>query len=105
VRGEFGVLPEHAPLVSLLSPGVVRYQEGNEAKRIAIRSGFIQVLADKAVLLADEAVLPVEVKTAQLKTRRAEVEAGMVSPTVMPEDREALAAELAWLDAQLAIAV
>ena len=103
VRGEFGLLPEHAPLVSALSPGVVRYQEGNESKRLAIRSGFLQVNGDKVVLLADEAVLPIEVKTTQLKTRRQEVEASMVSATVMPEERETLASELVWLDAQLAL--
>ena len=104
VRGEFGVLPDHAPLVSTLTPGIVRYQEGEHARKLAVRSGFVQVLADRVVLLADEAVLPGEGKTANLTARRKEIETGMVSADIDPEGREKLALELAWIDAQMAIA-
>jgi F-type H+-transporting ATPase subunit epsilon len=103
VRGEFGILPEHAPLVSLLGPGRVRYREGNEWKRLAIRSGFAQVSGKEVMLLADEAVLPEEAKPAELKARRGEVEAGLVSAEVTPEEREALTDELAWIDAQIGL--
>lgn len=53
--GEIGVLPHHIPLVSLLSAGEIRIKKGSEIKFIAVSGGFIQVTADKLVVLADTA--------------------------------------------------
>ncbi|MDI3496381.1 MAG: F-type H+-transporting ATPase subunit epsilon [Patescibacteria group bacterium] len=54
--GEITVLPEHIPLVSVLKPGVIetRDKEG-ETEIMSISGGFIEVLRDKIVILADSA--------------------------------------------------
>jgi F-type H+-transporting ATPase subunit epsilon len=101
--GEIGLLPEHAPLVSTVSPGIVRFREKGGDRRLAVRSGFVHVLANKVILLADEAVLPEEVKRAEVEKRRAEVEAKLMAADVTPEEREKLVDERGWLAAQLAI--
>lgn len=101
--GEIGVLPEHAPLVSVLTPGIVKYLEGGEKRAIAIRSGFLKVGMDRVTLLADEAKLPKEVKSEELATERQDVESKMVDASVMPDERAELAKRLGWLDAQAAL--
>jgi F-type H+-transporting ATPase subunit epsilon len=102
-EGEVGILPEHAPLVSTMTPGVVRFSEKGTPRRLAVRSGFVHVLGNKVVLLADEAVLPEEVKPGELEKRRVEVDAKLVAADVDPEEREKLAQESDWISAQQAI--
>jgi len=57
-EGEFGVLPEHASLVSLLETGVITVEtaEGNEII-IAINHGYVKVDENKVSCIVDGAVL------------------------------------------------
>lgn len=52
--GSFQILNNHAPLVSLLQQGVVEYQTKETARQqIQITGGVVEVLNNKAILLAD----------------------------------------------------
>ena len=53
--GEVGILPNHIPLVSLLSAGELRIKKGAETTFLAVSGGFIEVRPDKVVVLADSA--------------------------------------------------
>ena len=56
--GEVGILPLHAPLVSTLAPGEVRLRFGDSAsdwEYFSISGGYLQVLEDKVIILADDA--------------------------------------------------
>jgi len=54
--GEITVLPNHIPLVSSLMPGVVHVKKRNgEDEIMSISGGFLEVLKDKVVILADTA--------------------------------------------------
>jgi len=53
--GEAGILPNHAPLVSALKPGVLSYTTRNTTEKIAIAGGFVEVNNDKVSVLADSA--------------------------------------------------
>jgi F-type H+-transporting ATPase subunit epsilon len=54
--GEITVLPEHIPLVSILKPGVIELQTiDDQLELISVSGGFIEVLRDKVVILADTA--------------------------------------------------
>ena len=53
--GYFGVLPEHAPLLSELKNGVLTYVAGGASHVLAVLGGFVEVLPDKVRVLADEA--------------------------------------------------
>jgi len=57
-EGEFGVLPEHAALVSLLETGVITVEtaDGNEMI-IAINRGYVKVDENKVSCIVDGAVL------------------------------------------------
>lgn len=54
--GEITVLPEHIPLVSILKPGVLELKTvDKKTEIIAVSGGFVEVLRDKIVILADTA--------------------------------------------------
>ncbi len=58
-EGAFGVLANHAPLVTNLRPGILTmYREGGEL-RVAVNGGFAEVSPEGLTVLADVAV-PVE---------------------------------------------
>ncbi len=56
-EGEFGVLPRHATLVSLLDAGVIEIvkADGKEVA-VAINSGYVKVEEDKTSCIVDGAV-------------------------------------------------
>ncbi len=55
--GEFGVLPGHASVVSLLAAGVIDIvREGKEDESIAIDWGYAQIAGDRVIVLVDGAV-------------------------------------------------
>ncbi len=54
-EGELGILPHHAPLLTLLQPGELRVKRDNEEIPMAIGGGFMEVRPDKVIVLADAA--------------------------------------------------
>jgi F-type H+-transporting ATPase subunit epsilon len=56
-EGEFGVLPEHSALVTLLSGGVIEIEKEDKSKElVAINWGHVQVDEGKVTILAEGAV-------------------------------------------------
>jgi F-type H+-transporting ATPase subunit epsilon len=56
-EGEFGVLPQHAPTLASLRPGVIRvYEKGAVKERIFVAGGFAEVTPARCTVLADQAV-------------------------------------------------
>ena len=56
--GEFGVLPEHASLVSLLETGVITVETANDKEiMIAIDHGYVKVNENKVSCIVNGAVL------------------------------------------------
>lgn len=61
--GEFGVLPNHVPLMSALKPGVLTYWTQSRAATLAVGEGFLQVApvvagntnTDRVLVLVDRA--------------------------------------------------
>ena len=73
-EGELGVLPHHAPLVSTLGAGELRLRKGGQEESFAIVGGFLQVLPDKVVVMAETADIAseIDVEKAQEARRKAE---------------------------------
>lgn len=56
VEGEFGVLPGHVPVVSLLKDGVANlYNNKTIDRRFFVIGGFAEVSGERCTLLAEEA--------------------------------------------------
>ena len=65
--GRVGILPRHAPLVTALSFGELRYKKEGEEFSFAIGGGFLQVADNKVIVLADtaEAAQDIDVERAR----------------------------------------
>jgi F-type H+-transporting ATPase subunit epsilon len=55
VEGQLGILPHHSPLIAQLDEGLLTARAGPEEYVFAIHGGFIQVLPDRVIVLADTA--------------------------------------------------
>jgi F-type H+-transporting ATPase subunit epsilon len=93
-EGELGVLPHHAPLISTLGAGELRLRKGGEDEFFAIVGGFLQVLPDKVVVMAETADMASEIdlERAQEARRKAEqaLESGFVEGADLAAARAAL---------------
>jgi F-type H+-transporting ATPase subunit epsilon len=57
VEGDLGALPEHAPTVSALRPGVIAvFENGQVVDRIFVGGGFAEVTPQRCTVLAEHAV-------------------------------------------------
>ncbi len=73
-EGELGVLPHHAPLVSMLGVGELRIRKGGAEESFAIVGGFLQVRPDKVVVMAETADLASEIDLERAQEARREAE-------------------------------
>ena len=74
VEGELGLLPHHAPLMTILEQGELRFRRGGEEFSLAISGGFLEVRGDKVVVLADaaERADEIDISRAEEAKRRAQ---------------------------------
>ncbi|MFZ7102103.1 MAG: F0F1 ATP synthase subunit epsilon [Peptococcaceae bacterium] len=74
IGGYLGILPNHAPMISGLEPGVLKYKVAGDYKKMAISGGFLEVSDNKVSVLANTAELPqeIDVERAQQAKERAE---------------------------------
>src|SRR5947208_706654 len=54
VHGEFGVLPDHLPVVASIQTGIVSYRQGADIHKCAVGNGFAEVGPNKVIILTDE---------------------------------------------------
>lgn len=92
IDGEMGVLPSHAPLVTIITPGELSYTKSGQTVFLAVGDGFIEVgpagvsvMTDMAISddLIDEAAVEKALQSArdalELKTTDEEVAAVQAS--------------------------
>jgi F-type H+-transporting ATPase subunit epsilon len=72
--GEIGILPGHTPLLAMLGIGQIRYRVGQRVERLVISWGFVEVLPDRVIVLAERGFLPTEVDRATAEQDRAAAE-------------------------------
>jgi F-type H+-transporting ATPase subunit epsilon len=74
LNGYIGVLPEHAPLVSMLGVGVLSFAVGGHRRSLFVAGGFLEVLPDHTRVLADRAenASDIDVERARAALKRAE---------------------------------
>jgi F-type H+-transporting ATPase subunit epsilon len=76
IGGDFTAMPNHAPFLTTLRPGVVRVVAGSETREYVVTGGFAEVSPTAATILAENAVL------------RAEVDGGLVSDLLAAAERD-----------------
>ena len=96
-RGELNILPGHAPLMTTLTPGILRYRLKGEAKlnAVAISWGYCQVNPQGVNVLAETAERPEEIDKQRLEIQLRTVSAKLSSPDVDAESLVKLQHDLA----------
>ena len=106
--GEFGALPGHTPFITALRPGVLAWKSGDgkgKASLLAIGSGYAEVSGtDRVVVITRSTARPEDVTASELKAKLDETERSVRDwKDGQKPSREELAADAAWLAAQLEV--
>ena len=90
--GVLGVLPRHAPLMTLIVPGeLVIKKEGQPDRFFAVGGGFMEVRPDKIILLARSGEEAEEIDIARAQQARREAEELLAQSELDSEERRQLA--------------
>jgi F-type H+-transporting ATPase subunit epsilon len=93
-EGELGVLPHHAPVVSTLGVGELRFRKDGTEESFAIVGGFLQVRPDRVVVLAETADLASDIDLEKAQEARREAERALESGFHEGADLSAARAQL-----------
>ena len=97
VEGQLGILPHHAPLMTMLQPGEILLRKGKEEVSLCIAGGFLEVRPDRVVILAEAAERCEEIDMARAEAAKRQAEERLKVRTTT--------ADLAQAQASLARAV
>jgi F-type H+-transporting ATPase subunit epsilon len=81
VEGQLGILPHHAPLMTILLPGELLVRKGGEEFFLAISGGFLEVRPDRVIVLADAAERVEEIDIARAEEAKRRAEERLTHPT------------------------
>jgi F-type H+-transporting ATPase subunit epsilon len=91
-EGQLGILPKHAPLMTVLNAGELIARQGGEEFVLAISGGFLEVRPDRVIVLADAAERAEEIDIARAEAARKRAQEQIAHPA---SRSEALIAEAA----------
>jgi F-type H+-transporting ATPase subunit epsilon len=94
IEGELTVLPMHAPLLTMVKPGVMLIKKGNDETELAITGGFLEVRDDRVTILADAAERADEIDVAAAEEARRRAEAQLAQRDAAEVDLARVSAEL-----------
>jgi F-type H+-transporting ATPase subunit epsilon len=89
-NGYLGVLPGHAPLISELAVGEIKFRSGSEEQRLAVAWGFAEVLPDKVTILAESAERPSEIDVERARKAKERAEQQLTSGDTNVDVEQAL---------------
>ena len=76
-EGQLGILPHHAPLITMLNPGELLIRKDSEETYMAITGGFLEVRYDKVIVLADACERAEEIDIARDEEAKRNAEEGL----------------------------
>jgi F-type H+-transporting ATPase subunit epsilon len=92
VEGQLGILPHHAPLMTILQPGDLMIRKDKEEEYLAISGGFLEVRPDKVVILADACERVDEIDTVRAEEAKRRAQETMKAAPLSAESASAEAA-------------
>jgi F-type H+-transporting ATPase subunit epsilon len=78
--GYVGVLPGHTPLLAEMGTGELSYQAGGRVSYCTAMGGFVEVLADRVIVLADNAERAEEINVARAEAARDRAQKRLATP-------------------------
>ena len=101
VQGYLGILPGHAPLLTLLGTGVLTCRRGGSSSAFAVSSGLAEVSDDRVSVLADSAEAPADIDAAAAEREHAKAEEEM--KTAGADTLDAIRTRLELAEARIAV--
>jgi F-type H+-transporting ATPase subunit epsilon len=74
LEGQLGILPNHAPLITTLAAGELLARKTGEEYSLVISGGFLEVGAEKVIVLADTAERADEIDIARAESAKKRAE-------------------------------
>ena len=103
--GELGILPHHAPLMTVLKPGMLTVKKDGDELNLAVSGGFMEVRPERIIILADTAEHAEEIDIARAEEARKRAEEAKVgAATAGAEAQMAAEAALARALARIKVA-
>ncbi len=92
-EGQLGILPHHAPLMTILQAGELIVRRGGQDDTLAISGGFLEVRPDRVIVLADSAerAEEIDIERAEAARKRAQERLAEGKATGLDELRAAAA--------------
>jgi len=81
IEGELGILPHHAPLMTILQAGELHIKRAGEEISLAISGGFLEVRPDQVIVLADTAERDDEIDLARAEDARSRAQERLTQRT------------------------
>jgi F-type H+-transporting ATPase subunit epsilon len=103
-EGQLGILPHHAPLMTILQAGELVVRRGREEDTLAISGGFLEVRPDRVIVLADSAERAEEIDVARAEAARKRAEERLRDRKVAGLDELRASAALRRAIARLSVA-
>ena len=101
--GELGILPRHAPLMTILKPGALKITQGGSEQLLFVGGGFLEVLPERVTVLADVAEHADEISIASAEEARRRAQEKLAGTLTAAEETEFQNA-LAMAEARLRLA-
>lgn len=104
ITGEIGVLARHVPVLAALKPTLLKLHiSESETREWAQSHGMLQVFANQAQILLEEAIEPDSLDTAALEEQKADAEARLADDSTGEAAREVAERDLERVEAFLKI--
>ncbi len=97
VEGMVGILPGHAPFMTVLAPGIVKYTVEGAETRVFVRGGFAEATPAGLTILAEEAIPVAELDRDEIARRIKNCEEDLSDTDTLPETRLSAETELSQL--------
>ncbi|MGB2583427.1 MAG: F0F1 ATP synthase subunit epsilon [Dehalococcoidia bacterium] len=94
IEGQLGILPQHAPLMTMLQPGELMVRQDGEEHSIFVSGGFLEVQGDKVTVLADTAERAEEIDVARAEEAKLRAEQRIGLPSTEADHARVQAAML-----------
>ena len=83
--GQFTILPHHAAFMTMLEPGELCLRMGGQETFMVVSGGFLEVIDDKVIVLADAAERADDIDAARAEAAKKRAQEQMRRPLTGPE--------------------
>ena len=81
IEGQLAILPQHAPLMTMVQSGELLVRKNGEEQAIFVSGGFLEVRKNKVTVLADTAERAEEIDVERAESARRRAEDRIAMPT------------------------